>query len=309
MKTPDNYTAKVGILLATYNQGAYMDDAIASLKNQTFQDFIVLAVDDASTDTTPEALKKVTYDKVVKKIFLNKNVGIGNVVRKYLPLLDAEFLFVFCADDMLDPTYIEQCLHFLENNPKHGAVATWIENFGARTDIMTHITEERIRLPEMLFENSFLGSSLVRRVAMEQIGFGNKGQDFQKHNDYDRWVSILENGWKLGVIKQPLFKYRRLHTSLSSSINVADELAFQKVFIKKHLSLFRKYADKISLFHIERFLNDKVWVQELKEGRDWLTAEYERLSKENDELRAQQGQNLLKKIAKRLSSPLSRNKR
>jgi len=81
--------------MPAYNQGAYINDAIDSLKKQTFQNFKVLIVDDVSTDNvTTDILKKIKYNKA--EIYFNKeNKGVGNLVREFLRKLDTEFVFIF----------------------------------------------------------------------------------------------------------------------------------------------------------------------------------------------------------------------
>jgi len=274
-------TPRVGIFMPAYNQGQYIDEAIESLKAQTFQDFEVAVVDDASTDSvTIPILKKLHYDKAT--VYLNKsNQGVGNRARTYFEKLTNEYILVLCADDKLQPKFIEECVAYLDKHPDYGAVGTWIQEFGESSDVR-EIKQRDATFPKMLIENHFLGSSMMRREALVQIGFGNKAKVFQKHNDYDRWVSILENDWKLGVIEKPLFYYRILSTSLSRSINVAEEVAFRKAFIDKHKGLFEQHVQYLILHYYEASLVNWQWQKELAEGRDWLDIEYNKLKAEKE---------------------------
>jgi len=192
------------------------------------------------------------------------------------------FLF-FCADDKLEQTYIEECVNYLDKNPKCGAVSTWIQRFGD-DNALAKIDPYKIKLPEMLVNNNFLGSSLVRYKAMKEIGFGNELKVFQKHNDYDRWVSILENGWELGVIPKELFLYRQTTASLSRSINIEDELAFRNAFIDKHRALFDKYYKFVIINISQQLLESIKWQNELSSGKDWLENQYHNLNIRIDEL-------------------------
>lgn len=195
---------RVGIFMPAYNQGPYIHEAIESLKAQTFQDFEVAIVDDASTDgKTIPILKAIKYDKAT--VYLNEiNQGVGKLARGYYKKLGNEYLFVLCADDKIHPDYIKECVQYLDQNPEKAAVGTSIQKFGDDNSLV-HLDRKDIKLPEMLIANGYLGSSMMRFVAVKEINFGNKEEAFQKHNDYDRWVSILENGWELGVIKNPYF--------------------------------------------------------------------------------------------------------
>ena len=69
----NEHIPKVGISLLAYNQGKYIEEAIDALKGQSFQDFEVFLIDDASDDGyTTEILKNIKYEKIRKNIFMRK---------------------------------------------------------------------------------------------------------------------------------------------------------------------------------------------------------------------------------------------
>lgn len=280
MKT-NNKIARVGIFMPAYNQGAYIAEAINSLKAQTFQDFELVIADDVSTDgTTPRILKQLSYEKISQIHFNKKNIGISKQTAKFAKKMKNEYFLILCADDKIAPNYIKECVDFLDKSPNIAAVATWIQYFGERDDIK-QIQPEDIKFPNMLLTNNMLGSSLIRRQALADIGFSETKIEFKKHYDYDRWVSILEKDWQLAVIKKPLFFYRILSGSLSHSINPKDELLFQQAFIKKHPGLFKKYAGEVALYYIEKYLDSVSWSSKLQKNKDWLDLEYNKLLEEN----------------------------
>jgi glycosyltransferase involved in cell wall biosynthesis len=47
---------KLSVILPVYNGMPYLPQAIESLLGQTFQDFVVYAIDNGSTDATPDYL-------------------------------------------------------------------------------------------------------------------------------------------------------------------------------------------------------------------------------------------------------------
>lgn len=283
---PSEKTAKrprVGIFMPAYNQGPYIHEAINSLEKQTFQDFEVIIADDCSTDgVTPGILRKIDYKKA-RVVFNKKNRGISKQTSRFSKMLKNEYFFILCADDKIHPEFIERCVDFLDNSPNHAAVASWIQCFGESEKIIK-VSESQTKLPEMLIENNFLGSAMTRRKALEDIDYSETRPAFKKHYDYDRWVSILEKGWSLGVVKKPLFYYRILSSSLSKSINVDDELKFRRAFVEKHTSLFQQHAQYLVLHYQDEQNKNKNWQTELREGRDWLEKEYHRLLGENRSL-------------------------
>lgn len=75
---------KVGVFMPCYNLGDYIDDAIESLKNQTYNNFEVIIADDASTDKkTINKLKKLKLPENFQLFFENKNLGMNKISNKY----------------------------------------------------------------------------------------------------------------------------------------------------------------------------------------------------------------------------------
>ena len=65
---------KVSVIIPTYNYGKYIEKAIESVLNQTFQDFEIILVDDGSTDNTREIIETNYKDKV--RYFYQEDKGV-----------------------------------------------------------------------------------------------------------------------------------------------------------------------------------------------------------------------------------------
>jgi glycosyltransferase involved in cell wall biosynthesis len=256
--------------MPAYNQGPYIHEALKSLKKQTFQDFHVTIVDDCSTDgVTPDILKKIRYDKASVH-FEPTNTGVNNVAKKYFRRFKSEYIIILCADDVLLPTYLEKTVAYLDQHPEKAAVCTWIRRFGATTGVVKY-DEEKCSLPHMLVENGFCGSALVRREALKSIGWGSESPT---HHDYDRWLSIIEKGYELGVIPEALFRYRILNTSLSRTVSREAELEFKKFLLRKHASLYKKHYEYLLLKDWELLHKYEQDFLEYDSGHTWLDSQY-----------------------------------
>lgn len=273
---------KVGIFMPAYNQGPYIHDALESLKKQTFQDFHVAIVDDASTDgVTIDILEQITYEKAT--LFLNDtNRGVNKLAREYLPVLNSEYILVLCADDIIYPTYLEETVNYLDSHKDVAAVCTWLEYFQDMEGERRY-DPKKCKLPEMLVENHFCGSALVRREAYEAIGWSSTEKDLRIHNDYHRWVSMLEKGYELGIITKPLFKYRILHNSLSHGASAETELTFKKAFFKKHKELYQKHYDYVIQEQWRAITQYQHDYREYSKGHEWLDTEYKKILTEKED--------------------------
>lgn len=244
----------VGIIMPAYNQGQYIDDALRSLRKQTFQDFEVNIVDDGSTDgVTPEKLKTIQYDKA--RLFLNSdNIGVARRQEEHYGILENKYIFIFCADDIIKETFIEECVTFLESHPEYGAVSTNTLYFQDKTKPYPGDTwdPERLTIPHLLAGNNFLGSAMMRKKAVDSM---DRSGGFTRYQDWDRWVSMLEDGWKLGIIEKPLFLYRQHPQSLSHRAKIEDEIKVREQMLKKHQKSYKKYYREIILNLYKNYLN------------------------------------------------------
>jgi glycosyltransferase involved in cell wall biosynthesis len=93
----------VGVVIANYNNGAFVAKAIESVARQTARDFRAIVVDDASTDQSDEAIRgclACLNDARFTYVRLENNVGQGGAVRRGLAKLDTPFVCFLDSDDI-----------------------------------------------------------------------------------------------------------------------------------------------------------------------------------------------------------------
>src|SRR5215471_13264577 len=116
--------SKVSVIIPTHNRAEFLQSAITSVLNQTFQDFEIIIVDDASKDHTREVIAnfndariKVIHNQVSKGAAGARNIAITNSNCEYIAFLDDD-------DEWLpEKLKIQTCL--LDNSPPEvGGVCT-----------------------------------------------------------------------------------------------------------------------------------------------------------------------------------------
>lgn len=92
------------VLVANYNNGHFFKDCYASVLNQTYANWEVIIVDDASTDNSIEIIQQIVGDDNRFKLFVNKeNKGCGYTKNKCAQLAQGEILGFLDPDDALTP--------------------------------------------------------------------------------------------------------------------------------------------------------------------------------------------------------------
>ncbi|MBM6618240.1 glycosyltransferase family 2 protein [Bacillus suaedaesalsae] len=225
---------KVSVIIPCFNYGKYIDQAVKSVLNQTFQDFEIIIINDGSTDKYTNILLKQYKKPKTRVIFtenqgpsIARNIGIREAKGKYILPLD--------ADDKIGRTYLEKAVDLLENNKNLGIVYCEAEFFGSRRG--------KWDLPEYSFEtiildNVIFNSAFFRKKDWEKVG-GYNSNMIHGMEDYDFWLSLIELGVSVYRIPEVLFFYRIKAKSRSTNLVNHNTEMFEQIF-RNHQNLFIK---------------------------------------------------------------------
>ena len=112
---------KVSIVLPNYNYAKYLDERIQSLLNQTYKDFELIILDDASQDNSIEVIEKYRNDPRVKTKYFSENSGLPyQRWNDGADMAQGEYLLIAGADDSCHPTLLEKLVEKLDNYPHVG---------------------------------------------------------------------------------------------------------------------------------------------------------------------------------------------
>ncbi len=106
-------TPLLSIILPNYNSWPYIQEAISSLLNQTFKDFVLIIVDDGSTDYSIKYLKSLKDSRVV--LLTKEHSGIIDTFNHALPYVVSKYTARVDADDYYFPQKFEKQIEKLEN--------------------------------------------------------------------------------------------------------------------------------------------------------------------------------------------------
>ncbi|MBT2719668.1 glycosyltransferase family 2 protein [Bacillus sp. ISL-46] len=99
--------SEVTVLIPFYNPGAYIREALASVFAQTYQDWQLILIDDASTDHTAEMIVDYLKDPRVKMVSHLVNQGQSKSLNTGLKLVETPFVIQLDADDWFFPYTLE----------------------------------------------------------------------------------------------------------------------------------------------------------------------------------------------------------
>ena len=116
-------TPMVSILVPCHNEGACIDETIASLVAQRYPDFEIIAIDDGSTDDTGARLDALAAMHAnMRVIHLDRNLGKANALRMGTLASRSEYLVCIDGDALLHPNATQWLVSHLTSGPRVGAV-------------------------------------------------------------------------------------------------------------------------------------------------------------------------------------------
>jgi glycosyltransferase involved in cell wall biosynthesis len=206
----------VSIIIPTYNTEKFIGDTLQSVQNQTYQNWEMILVDDASTDRTVSVIEEFAKnDSRIKLFKLEKNSGNGfarniaveKAVGKYIAYLD--------ADDLWFSNKLEKQIGFLKANNIHFSFS-----FYDCIDEEGNSLNRRVEAPiNLTYDELFFCNYVGNLTAIYDADYFGKIilEATQKRQDWRLWLTILKQIQFTKPVPEPLAFYRIRKDSISSS--------------------------------------------------------------------------------------------
>lgn len=175
---------KVTIVIPNYNGKHFMEPCLASLKEQTCQDFQILVVDNASEDGSIPYMKE--HYPEINVIALDKNYGFSKAVNVGIRHSHTPYVILLNNDTTVDPHYVEEMLKAISRSPRIFSVSSKMiqmyhpELIDSAGDLYTVIgwgvcrgtgrPVEKYTKPDEIF-TACAGAAIYRRSAFKKIGY------------------------------------------------------------------------------------------------------------------------------------------
>lgn len=182
---------KVSILLPTHQSGAHLHETLDSIKAQTYQDYELLAVDDASTDQTIEILQG--YPELRIQIIQGRNCGLADALNLGIKCAQGEYIARIDADDLMVPERLEKQVHFLDRHHEVIVCGGWQQYFGLSTFLHAPPASAEQCRANLLFRCDLCHSTLMLRKSslIEHNLFYNPAFAAE---DFELWTRVLNVG-------------------------------------------------------------------------------------------------------------------
>jgi glycosyltransferase involved in cell wall biosynthesis len=204
----------VSVIIPTFNCAVTIGRSIRSILKQTYKNYEIIIVDDASTDNTEEIVKSFKYDKIIY-FRMTENKGLFVCCNMAIKTARGEYIAFLNPDDEWLQTKLSKQLQVFDKSKDPDLAAAYC-GFIMRDEIINRTliinnNYHRGSLYHQLLRNPFPSSSpslfLVKKEALLKVnGFDEKLPTFE---DYDLWLRLALSDYTFDFVEEPLaIKYK-----------------------------------------------------------------------------------------------------
>jgi len=220
MKTKTNSNVQhpfVSVIITVYNGEKYIEQSVKSILEQTYKNFELIVIDDASTDGTAAKLCVFTDPRIHIStnetnlgIYLSRNIGIKMACGQYL--------FVMDDDDLALPYRIEKQLFYMSNHPEVGICSSSFRRFGTCANMVANYPFDYELLKIHFLGNNYcLHPGLcIRKCFFNGLDSLLYDEQYRYASDYD-FVSKNFKNFMICNIPEVLMEYRIHKSQITSS--------------------------------------------------------------------------------------------
>lgn len=263
---------KVSIVMSCYNSEEFVEESIASILKQTYQNFEFIIVDDGSTDKTLKILKNFSnLDKRIK-VIEKKHTCLSDSLNIAINAAETEYIFRMDADDISSNYRIEKQIKYFLKNPNVvllGSNCKTIDSKGNTIKSYKYSKTNKDLVNNLIYSKKFFphSSSLFRKSFFDLIG---GYQTRLRSEDHDLWLSLSNYG-KIHCLQDELLSLRIHQKQMSKNFSMKnDPLIDNKIVIISFL-ISKYYRNPIrdftssewSIFHnnfIKKIANSKSYI-------------------------------------------------
>ena len=224
----------VSIIIPVFNSAGFVNEAILSVKKQTYPYWEIIIVDDCSIDETEQVIRKlcekdekIHYFRLAKNsgAAVARNLGIQKSKGKYIAFLD--------SDDKWVPDKLSTQIAVMEEKNYNFTYTDYV--------IMNQKTGKSIQFDSIMDKVIYADEVKFNYIACSTVIFNQEvlGKhympDLRNRQDWGLWISLLTKTEAAYRVKEKLTIYLQRKNSISSS---------KFKMIKYHWLIYRKFLKK-----------------------------------------------------------------
>lgn len=244
----------VSVIMPAYNSEAFISEAIQSVIDQTYPNWELLVIDDASSDSTLKIIQKYSETDNRIRIFNNSvNKGTCQTRNKGTEGATGDFIAFLDADDQWKPEKLQKQLEILS----HQNIAACFSSYDLISENGESLNKRVEALPVLTYEKLLKANYVGNLTGVYSAKVLGKiyCPEIRKRQDWALWLKVIEEGGPMEGIRESLANYRIRKNSISN--NKLEMLKYNFMIYNQVLD----YGYLRSIWRILIFLNEHLFIK------------------------------------------------
>jgi glycosyltransferase involved in cell wall biosynthesis len=234
----------VSVLIPCYNAETFVEMAVRSVMEQTYQNLEIICIDDCSTDSTLKILQKLAQEDPRIRIEHNtENLKLIKTLNKGIELAKGEYIARMDADDRCKPRRIERQIQEIQKDATIdlvGIVPNFISHEGHKIGYAPGLdmhSNGPLRFVTLFNCPVVHPTVLCKAEVMKQYHYADHVEALHIE-DYELWSRMLFDSKRFVVLKEDLFEYRLSQKGISRSSRIEQanrHIHLSSCILQKHL--------------------------------------------------------------------------
>jgi len=276
--------AMVSVIIPLYNKAGTIAGTLESVLSQTYQNLEVIVVDDGSTDSGPDAVRRVRDPRL--RFFSQKNAGPGAARNFGAAVATGSFFCFLDADDQFDRRFLEMHLTWLNahqdcqmsvcgyvQGPSRVDNSIFFKEIGIISGEWT-LADERCKFDSVYRLAGWICSSgaiVCSRTSFEKVGGFYSANRCVYGEDHSLWLAFLLN-YKVYLNSMPLMWINTEASSLGVALSgknpprpiLTDPQWILQRVPNKYKSLVKKLRSKYAILYARQCADQRSYMNAIR---------------------------------------------
>ena len=225
----------VSVIIPSFNQGNFLLESVQSVLDQSFKYYEIIIIDDCSDDGYSVDVALSLESEKIRVIVNERNIGVCSTRNKAIEMAIGKYILPLDADDKIEKTYLEKAVGLIECEVAD-VIYCKARFFGTKSGEWFLPNFSRYTI---LFKNIVFNCALFKKEDWKIVG-GYSGKFKNGYEDWDLWLSFIENKKTFYKIDEILFNYRKHENSRNSFAKIQHYKLVEEIF-ENHKELYSKY--------------------------------------------------------------------
>lgn len=245
-------TPEISVIMSVYNGEAYLAEAIESVRNQTFQNWELIIINDCSTDSTGEILAGFAAKDERIKVHPNEvNLKLPASLNKAISLTRGKYIARMDADDICLPERLEKQYRFMEahtdvalSSCRYMTVKNGVYASGGAGGRCDHQALQAM----LLVSNPILHPGVIAKAeVMKQFGYDTT---LTCTEDLELWTRLVMENQKVQILPECLMIYRLHDKQITSTTLERQRTEALRIQNKYYATLLQEMDADMQAFYI-----------------------------------------------------------